>query len=285
MGIKGSVTGKHFDRIFTDDIVNKDDRVSRAERNKTKAFYMELQNVKNRGGRIYNTGTPWHEEDCFSIMPEAKKWDCYQTGLITAEELEKIKSKMTHSLFAANYELEHIASDDVIFENPQTGYDKRLAEQGESHIDASYGGEDFTAFTICHKQGDLYYVFGKMWKKHVDDVQNTIIGLRKDFKAKLINCEENADKGYLKKELRSKGELVHGYHETTNKFIKITTYLKSEWQNIRFVEGTDEAYIKQILNYNIDAEHDDAPDSLASIIRKMWGKRPEPESDSYLRYL
>ena len=51
-GIGGSLTGKHWDIIFTDDIVTLRDRVSRAERERTKQIYRELQNVKNRGGRI-----------------------------------------------------------------------------------------------------------------------------------------------------------------------------------------------------------------------------------------
>ena len=36
MGIGGSLTGKHYDLIFTDDIVNLKDRASRAERERTK---------------------------------------------------------------------------------------------------------------------------------------------------------------------------------------------------------------------------------------------------------
>ena len=42
MGIGGSITGKHFDRIFTDDIVNLKDRKSKAEREHTKEVYQEL---------------------------------------------------------------------------------------------------------------------------------------------------------------------------------------------------------------------------------------------------
>lgn len=285
MGTKGSITGKHFDRIFTDDIVNVQDRISRAERERTKMFYQELQNIKNRGGRIFNTGTPWHEDDAFKIMPEPKVYDCYSTGLISTEDLESIKSKMTASLFAANYEMRHIASDDVIFKNPVTGADASLAEQGEAHIDASYGGSDYTAFTICRKKDGKYYVFGKLWSKHVDDCESEIIAYRQKFNAGLISCEDNADKGYLKKQLRARGEMVHGYHETMNKFIKITSYLKSEWANVVFVDGTDDEYIKMICDYNIDADHDDAPDSLASIIRKLWGKKEQPEKDRYLLYL
>lgn len=273
MGINGSITGKHFDRIFTDDIVNVQDRTSKAERDRTKIVYQELQNIRNRGGRIFNTGTPWHKEDCFSLMPNIERHDCYSTGLISKEQLQIIREAMTASLFAANYELRHIASDDVIFTSPQTGADPALAEQGICHIDASYGGEDGTAFTICRKSGGKYYIYGRLWQKHVDDCLPEIIRLRKAFNAGIIYSERNADKGYLAKTLRERGERADTYHEKTNKFVKITSYLKSEWKNVVFVAGTDAEYINQICDYTENAEHDDAPDSAASIVRKLWNKK------------
>ena len=273
MGINGSITGKHFDRIFTDDIVNVQDRTSKAERDRTKIVYQELQNIRNRGGRIFNTGTPWHKEDCFSLMPNIERHDCYSTGLISNEQLQIIREAMTASLFAANYELRHIASDDVIFTSPQTGADPALAEQGICHIDASYGGEDGTVFTICKKSGGKYYIYGRLWQKHVDDCLPEIIRLRKSFNAGIIYSERNADKGYLAKALRDRGERADTYHEKTNKFVKITSYLKSEWKNVVFVAGTDQEYINQICDYTENAEHDDAPDSAASIVRKLWNKK------------
>ena len=273
LGIGGSLTGKHFDRIFTDDIVNRQDRVSRAEREKTKSVYQELQNIKNRGGRIYNTGTPWHKDDCFSIMPPADKYDCYSTGLIDEDELGRIRENMTASLFAANYELRHIAAEDVIFDNPQTGAEPHLVEQGFCHCDAAYGGGDYTAFTIARKYDGKYYVFGKLWNKHVDDVQDEILKLINQYNAGLLYCENNGDKGYLAKELRRRGARVSVYHENMNKFLKITSYLKSCWKDVIFVTGTDSEYINQICDYNENAEHDDAPDSLASLVRKMYNKR------------
>ena len=286
MGIGSSLTGKHFDIIFTDDIVNVQDRISKAERDHTKIIYQELQNIKNRGGRIFNTGTPWHKEDCFSLMPEPEKYDCYQTGLISGKELETIKASMLASLFAANYELRHIAAEDIIFWDPVTGADPALVEQGESHIDAAYGGEDWTAFTIVKKQGEKYYVLGKCWRKHVDDVEDNIISIRKQFNAGRIYCEDNGDKGYLAKDLRKKGERVVVYHENMNKFLKITSYLKAVWKDIVFVQGTDPDYINQICDFNEDAEHDDCPDSLASLIRKLWVKKPKENVDlsKYLFY-
>ena len=276
MGCGSSITGKHFDRIFTDDIVNINDRVSKAERDRTKLVYQELQNIKNRDGRIFNTGTPWCKDDCFTIMPEAEKFDCYSTGLISDEQLEVIKKSMTRSLFAANYELRHIAAEDVIFQNPQTGADPSEVEQGDCHIDAAYGGEDFSAFTIVKKQGNIFYVYGRLWQKNIDDCLDEIQRLRAQFNAGKIYCEDNGDKGYLAKELRNRGERAIIYHENMHKFIKITTYLKAEWENVKFVAGTDKAFIDQICDYNESAEHDDAPDSLASQIRRLWKKK---ESD------
>ena len=278
MGVNGSLTGKHFDLIFTDDIVNVEDRISRAEREHTKLVYQELQNIKNRGGRIYNTGTPWHKEDCFVLMPNIQKYDCYSTGLISSEELQNLQQSMTASLFAANYELKHIADEEVLFPNPVTNGDPAMAEQGRCHIDAAYGGEDYTAFTICNKHNGKYYVFGKLWHRHVDDVTDEILKYRKAFNAGRIAMETNGDKGYLSKALRAKGELTMPYNEKMNKFLKITSYLKAEWRDVIFVAGTDEEYINQVCEYNENAEHDDAPDSLASLIRLLWGKKEEQHS-------
>ena len=274
MGMGGSLTGKHYERVFTDDIVNIKDRTSKAERERTKYIYQELQNVKNRGGRIFNTGTPWHKDDCFTLMPNPKKYDYKRTGLISEQEIADLKQSLLPSLFAANYELKHIASEDVIFTDPVTGGDAAMVEQSNyCHIDAAYGGEDFTAFTICRKVDGKYYVFGKLWRKHVDDCEDEIINWRKHFNAGRIYCETNADKGYLAKDLRRRGERVTDYAENENKFMKIASYLRAEWKNVIFVEGTDAAYIEQITDFNENADHDDAPDSLASIIRVLWGKR------------
>lgn len=273
MGIGGSITGKHFDIIFTDDIVNIDDRTSKAERERTKLFYQELQNIKNRGGKIFNTGTPWHKDDAFTLMPEPKKYSVYDTGLISQAEQAELKANMLPSLYAANYELKHIASEDVIFTDPVLNGDPAiLRDCNYCHVDAAYGGGDYTAFTICRKKDGKYYVYGKLWHKHVDEVQDEIISIRKRFMAGRIYCEDNGDKGYLAKELRKKGETVSTYHEGMNKLLKILTYLKFNWSNVVFVEGTDKAYIDQILEFTEEAEHDDAPDSLACLIRLQVNK-------------
>ncbi len=219
IGSSGSLTGKHADIVVTDDIVNLKDRISRAERERVKNVYMELQNVKNRGGRIFNTGTPWHKEDCIATkMPNKITYDCYSTGLIDREKLEEIRQSMTPSLFSANYELKHIADADALFTNPKFTNDETLIYDGVSHIDASYGGEDGTAYTICKEVNGKFYMLGKRWNKHVDDCLSEIYALQDKYRVGSISCERNADKGYLAKELRNNGQYVEDYSENMNKF-------------------------------------------------------------------
>lgn len=279
LGLGTSITGKHADIVITDDIINVKDRASQAEREKTKLAYQELVNIKNRGGRFINTGTPWHKDDAFQLMPEPKRYDCYSTGLISKEQLEKIRESMSPSLFAANYELKHIASEDVIFVNPQTGAENTKVLYGLMHVDSAFDGADYTALSIAKEHDGKIYVLGKMWRKNVLDCYNQIDTFFKDYLCSKLYNETNADKGMVARDLKKKlGLKVVTYAETTNKYIKIVTYLKKCWKDIIFVNGTDQEYIEQITDYTDVAEHDDAPDSLASLMRVMYPKLGRDEN-------
>lgn len=235
---------------------------------------MELQNVKNRGGRFFNAGTPWHKDDAITKMPNKIIFDCYNTGLMTREEVEEIRQKMTPSLFAANYELKHIADGNEMFSNPEFILDSSpsLLYNGIAHVDAAFGGEDGTAFTAAKRLGNLIVTVGKRWDKHINECIQEIVALMNYYRLGSIAVERNADKGYVAEALEKEGLIVDDYDERTNKYIKISTYLKKEWHNIRFVEETDPEYINEILDYNENAPHDDSPDSLSSLIRKLSEK-------------
>lgn len=280
MGTKASVTGQHYDYIFTDDIITKEDRFSKAERERTITVYEELISLINRGGRIFNTGTPWHKEDAFKKMPPAKKYDWKSTGLISDELAEIKKSQLSNAIFAANYELRHVAEDDVLFANPQTGAEFAKCKGGYTHVDAAYNGSDWTAFTAIKEHDGIYYVFGKCWRKHVDDVMDDIVKWNEETISLKLYIEKNGDKGYVAKEFRNKGLKVRAYDETQNKHMKILTYLKFNWPKVVFVAGTDEKYIEWIEEYNDTVEHDDCPDSLASIIRVLRPQKKKRTNDA-----
>lgn len=270
VGCGSSITGKHADVVVTDDIVNLKDRVSRAEREHTKAFYMELQNVKNRGGRFINCGTPWHKEDAFLLMPNLQKFDCYSTGLIDRDTLRDIEQSMTPSLFAANYKLLHLADEDALFKEPKYTKDFAQIYDGVAHIDAAYGGSDYTAYTVMKKHPDgTVTAYGKLFNKHVSECLNEIGTLQERYKAGTIYNENNGDKGFLNRELGTVGLVGKTYHESQNKYLKISSYLKKNWNKIYWLEDTDPEYLNQVLDYTEHAAHDDAPDSAASLLRAL----------------
>ena len=271
IGLKSSITGKHAPIVITDDICNITDRISKAERDRTKLQYQELQNIRNRGGRIINLGTKWQRDDVFTMMKNPHIYDCHNTGLISNDELMELRSSMSPALFACNYELKIIADEDALFTNAQ--FTKEQPMDGICHIDAGYGGEDATAFTVIADKGGYFVIYGKKYTKHVDDCIEDILRLKAKYRAGTTWCEKNADKGYLAKELKNHGDLSNTYHEKMNKHIKISTYLKENWGKVFFTEDTDPEYIAEILDYNEHAPHDDCPDSLASAIRQL-GKRP-----------
>lgn len=270
IGIGGSITGKHADIIVTDDIVNRSDRVSHAERERTKAAYQELQNILIPGGRFINTGTPWHKEDAFTLMPEPMRFDCYSTGMLTTAQIDHLRQSMSPSLFAANYELRHIAAENALFpEAPTFAEDPGWLRNGMAHIDAAYDGEDYTAITLARRVGDRIYMYGRLWRAHVDTVLDSCLTECRKYRCEPIWMETNGDKGYLSKELRARGAVTHPYPENMNKYLKISTYLRKWWTKIVWVRGTDPEYLAQIQNYTEDAEHDDAPDSAACCCRKL----------------
>lgn len=161
-----------------------------------------------------------------------------------------------------------VAADGALFTTyPRYTDDITLFRDGIAHIDAAYGGEDFTAFTCGKRQGDTLYLYGRMWPKHVDTVLSTCINEAKRLLCAPIRCETNADKGYLAKEIKRAGYSAGTYYEDMNKFLKISTFLRKWWGNVVFLQGTDKSYIAQILSYTESAEHDDAPDSAACVAR------------------
>lgn len=298
IGIGGSLTGKHADLVITDDIVNPKDRKSRAERDQTKATYQELQNIRNPGGRIFNTGTPWHPDDAFTLMPPPLKWDCYSTGILSEEKIAQLRKDMSPSLFAANYELVHIAAEDALFKTPPkfiTAEQAReilgrsdakpadLLRDGFSHIDAAYGGEDNTAFTCGNRHGNMFFMYGKQWHAHVDTVLGFCVSQAKDLMCAPMYCEKNADKGFVAREISDAGLPPALYTEKENKYVKISTYLRKWWENIYWLEGTDPEYLQEIQNYTEDAEHDDSPDSAACVCRILDRRGGEDYTSPFMR--
>lgn len=275
-GVGSSLTGKHYDKIFTDDICNPKDRTSRAEREATKAAYGELGNVLNDRiesnpyvGVVFNSGTPWHRNDVYTLMPKPHVYPYQVTGILSDEKIERQRNKLTTSLFTANYELKHVSDEKCPFKEASFSYEEQMFSYGmTAHVDCAFGGDNYTAFTAMVKHNGIIYAYGKVWDRHVRECYSEIKALCKQFKVDIIYLEDNADKGYVGEEMDKIGLWTKVYHENQNKHVKVMTWLYTAWADIRWHKDTDPNYLSQIIDYTEDAEPDDAPDSCSSLLRE-----------------
>jgi hypothetical protein len=272
MGIGGSVTGKHPDWIIVDDIITREDRHSKAERENVKTYVMELINVVKDSGKIIFTGTPWHPDDAWvtisKLVPEIKKYSVWVTDILSEVKINMAKEGMSGSLFAANYELTHINSDMRFLPDPQyVQWDESV--HNFAFLDPAYGGSNYTALSIGGRVGDYIQVKGFVWKKSVSTLYQEILKIIDAHNVGTLIVESNADKGYSARDLYAlrgnKG--VKPFNETINKHIRIENTVLKHWKIIRFAHDVDREYLNQVLDYVEGEEPDDAPDSLSGLLR------------------
>lgn len=164
-----------------------------------------------------------------------------------------------------------VAAEGAMFVSlPGWTRDEALLRDGICHVDAAYGGGDYTAFTCGQRRGSTIYLYGRLWQRHVDTVMDECVEEARRLMCAPLYCELNADKGFLVREFRRRDMPARGYREGMNKLYKIRGFLRKWWGNVVFLEGTDREYVDQILAYG-GGGHDDAPDSAACVCRYFDG--------------
>ena len=268
-GKGGNITGSHFDILCIDDIVTEKDRYSKAERESTKNYIKELDNIKTITGKKIITGTPWHIDDAFKILPIAKR---YPLGSIedpdfTPEKIKELQMTQGTSLFACNYLLKHIADEDRLFSDIQF---KRWNSNIPcyAYCDPAYSGKNTTALTLLQKEDGHYIVKGFAWRQNITELYEKISNICELNQCLNLYIEANADHGLSYKEFVKLFPLCSSVNEKENKHYKILFYIRKIYDIIYFDEDCQAEYLEQISYYEEGNEPDDAPDSLASLIRE-----------------
>jgi hypothetical protein len=279
-GVGTVPTGSHYDVVLVDDAISINDRFSRAKRERTAENLMEIKmNILDPGKFMRCVGTPWHKDDAWKILPRPHKFDVYATGILTTAQIEEKKAEMTGPMFAANYELEHTAAEDMMFIDPEFGDWVPSPQRVVAHLDAAYGGRDTNALTIMQRRNDGgIQAYGKIFTGHVakriDEIQR-VCELRG---ARLLMMESNSDHGFsadLLKRFGSEDGMVlrtQTYAEKMDKHVKIGSYLGKHWHDLVWDNRTDNDYMSQVTDYMEDASPDDAPDSAASLLKEFFFK-------------
>ena len=275
-GIESAVTGYHVDVALFDDVVDLKDRVSVAEREKTKYVLQEFRaNIIDPGGLLAHIGTPWDKHDAWEILPTPKKYPVSITNLLSKEEEAEKQKKTTPLLYAINYKLEFENEDDMLFRDPRMGKWHDDLTRVTAHVDAAFDGDNYCALTIMGVMPDgklnaVGFVFEGNIKVWFDKLAEKVVR----YGAKTIHMEDNADKGYSTDILKTNDIVkdnhiwIESYHESMQKDVKIATYAAEVWQDIEWSVDSMPEYLEQCTDWRPKMEPDDAPDSLASLCRE-----------------
>ena len=292
-GVKTGITGRHCDFGIGDDFVTMEDRDSPAARQETKNFLTDLiNNIVDPGKGFSFTGTPWHEDDAWNMLPVPLKFTPSDTNLLSEKQLQEKKDNMLPVEYAANYMLSHIAADTAIFSTPNMDrWRLGQKQQAFAQLDAGFKsagklGQNNTAMSIMRKNDDkTINGTGYLWGRHVQDLYPMITELCQKYHVKELHIEDNADQGGTAKELRAyfaENDVqtnIVTYHENMNKISKIKLHLYGYWSKLLWQENQDcastyrkanAAYMKGIKYYTYDSKIDDAPDSAASLLRRKF---------------
>lgn len=293
-GIAGSITGAHFDYIWCDDIITRKDRESGAEREATKNFVHELDNLIEPTGSQMFTGTPWHEEDAFSLLPPAKKYPIKSIVIpgIDDEWIARKKERTPVSLWCANYELTHVFSDDVI--GAIDFIDAFTAEYRVAFIDPSFSnskGSDRCSVAVvgfAKQPGMSEYQIqftGVSWEKsisHPDVIREMLLFLDKyrpvetQLESQLSDSTINFIEPFKIMERRLGLKVKNNWtwkHQAGNKHSRITTHVTMNKFRLRAIAGTDDTFMRFVCGYSKTADVKDPADSVAGGV-ELWQSSP-----------
>lgn len=288
MGANSPFTGKHCHFLIVDDLVTLKSRLSKAESKHDVVIWRELITaVLNQGSSDSKgnsdsfaryVGTPWTRDGVEALLPSNMlKFDVYTTGIINEQQLEAIRRETTPILFALNYELRYANDDSCLFADIKyANWNPENQESPRAHIDMAYTSTgDTTALTIGARNdkgeliliGKTFFGEGMKWLDTMADILRT-------YKVRTISTEVTSDRGWTVKELRNRGFSVKDYNESTKKQHKIAVYGWELWPRIRFDPTTDDEYLTQLSGWTPETRSlDDAPDSMASLIRAFFSTK------------
>jgi hypothetical protein len=288
-GVGASITGSHFDYIWPDDIVTIDDRYSAAERNWTIAYFRELDNLIEPLGQTRLSGTPWHETDVFSTLPEelfnGRRFPFGTVDLPESDmkEIEARKGRLPYSEWCCNYELRHVLDHDTL--GAFIAVPTWDCQYSVAFIDPSFSDRkdtDSTAVAIAGVSNDLIIFTGMLFPKSIADTETRKEML--DFLNRfnpietVLESQLAPSSNVFSLDVLKQDEIRYGYeiknlwsikHQSRNKHERISTIISANKERMRILEGTQQQFSIELSRYYKNAEHDDSPDSLAGAIEAL----------------
>lgn len=263
--IRTSMRGRHPFRTIMDDPVTEED-VSQAMRILVKRKYNEAMKLCSN---ILVIGQPAHAYDLYAELRGIVKKLELPYGSIPELDHDLEAQRMAgvdESSIQASYFLKINADGSMPFQNIKyadvfpIGADKSVA-----FIDPSEGG-DYTAVSVIKIIVNGVFVQGHQWKRAWYHCADDMVKVFKDLNVGRVCFETNKfgsqPVAQLRQILEPLGIGVVGKASDSNKHACIMS-AGSYSHLIHLSRKSDQSYTNHVVQYEHDAEFDDAPDSLA----------------------
>lgn len=272
-----SFRGRHPKHIVCDDLITPDD-VSKAERTKVEAVLAELVKLTKN---VVLIGQPAHAKDIYAKMRKlagVKKMEVPYGQIPELDhDLEAQRAAgISEASIQASYFLKISEAERMPFANVEY---VNFFPSGTcaGFIDPSHEGSDYTAFAMCARNFDQLIVAGFAWQKAWDDCLEEIVAVMRAFNCARFAFETNGVGKHPVMVLREAGANVTGWRSGGNKHarimnaatfrehLKLAQFLPLEVNAPAFREAQG-VFNNMVADYEYKAEHDDAPDALASLL-------------------
>jgi hypothetical protein len=141
-----------------------------------------------------------------------------------------------------------------------------------SWLDPAYGGICTTGQSFEQLQSNDIIIKGYVYPKHVLDV-------KKELSENLINnkCidamyEKNGLDYKRENEIKSISPFMRGVQSLDNKNYRIMFYTKKFMDRLYFADDCQVEYLEQLRNWEDGAVPNEAPDTLASLLREKYDR-------------
>lgn len=207
-GAGATITGRHYDVIILDDILNELSCSTLEQIRKTIDWYAYVQSIKEPTGLEYIVGTRYHFSDPYGKIIK-EKWfgsRTYVRGAIedgrpnysffTMDILTKLKTRMGRYKFSCQYINDPLPEEDKIFPAPQP-FDMHLPADeymAFGTLDPAattevYSDESGIAVGLVNKAGQLYVPEGKGYKLKSNEIADLLLAKIIRYKPKKVGIE------------------------------------------------------------------------------------------------
>lgn len=270
------VRGRHPDLIIMEDPITPDD-TSPKERERVKKMYDELVKLTHN---VVVIGQPVHKLDLYQFLREIVPTFTMKYGDIKELDVDLNAERaagVDEFSIQASYFLNIMDSQSLPFGKVKTV--NYWATQNICWLDPSHLGHDYTAVVLGGRNLTDFVLTGFCFKKAWYDCLDELKYLYENFPIYHFVIETNGLGELPVNEFKKLEIPAVGFNTTMNKHAKIMNaaaftqdlkLAKLDGLPAEFTEA-QQIFIEQVKNYEYNVEHDDAPDSVASLISYVRG--------------